>query len=318
MKTIAAVPARQRLRRILLLTSLLLFPLTFNYYSPALPVYGALERVASFSLVFWAAWAVAGLVLGRAACGWICPVGALQELWDAAAGRRKVGAGRVGRLRWLLCAAWLAVIAWAVWRGGGLVRFDPLYKTERVVSWDDVHGAYVYVGMFGLGTLLALALGKRGFCRALCWWAPLNTAAPRVGAALGLPVLRLQAAPKRCSGCRRCEEACPVGLPVSAMVRSGTPGAAECVLCGSCVDGCRTGAVKYAGLPHVRHPVDPEMRPTLSWRRRCGSKVRVRLERDLGPGDRCLSANARVFGVHSEGEALHQRGGPVPGGVHRS
>ncbi|HET9595949.1 MAG TPA: 4Fe-4S binding protein [Anaeromyxobacteraceae bacterium] len=249
-----ALPPRQRLRRTLLLAFLLLFPLTFNYYSPALPVYGALERVAPFSLAFWIAWTAAGLVLGRAACGWICPVGALQELWDGACGRRRVAVGRAGAVRWLLCAAWVGAIVWAVRRGGGLARFDPLYKTEHVVSWDDLHGAYVYVAMFGLGTLLAVALGKRGFCRALCWWAPLNTAAARAASALRLPVLGLAGDAERCRGCDRCRSACPAGLDVRAMVAGGAPGGPECVLCGSCVDACRTGAVRFAAGRHARHP----------------------------------------------------------------
>ncbi|MFL5300934.1 MAG: 4Fe-4S binding protein [Anaeromyxobacteraceae bacterium] len=243
---------RQRARRTLLLAFLLLFPLTFNYYSPALPVDGALHGIVPFSLAFWAAWTAAGLALGRAACGWICPVAALQELWDAACGRRRVRVGAWGALRWVVCGAWLAAIGWAVSRSGGLSRFDPLYRTEHIVSWDDLHGAYVYVGMFGLATVLALALGKRGFCRALCWWAPLNTATSRAAAALRLPVLGLRAAPGRCTACRRCEEACPTGLPVTALVRAGAASSPECVLCGSCVDACPSRAVEFAWGAHGR------------------------------------------------------------------
>ena len=84
------VARRQRVRKTLLLGFLLLFPLTFDYYSPALPIEGTFERVACFSLLFWAAWMVSSLIFGRAACGYVCPLGGLQELWDSATGRRLV------------------------------------------------------------------------------------------------------------------------------------------------------------------------------------------------------------------------------------
>src|SRR3990172_12068792 len=83
---------RQKVRRSLLFAFLLLFPLTFNYYSPALPIQGTLERVACFSLVFWLAWTLATLIIGRSACGYICPLGGPQELWDGAVRRNLVRA----------------------------------------------------------------------------------------------------------------------------------------------------------------------------------------------------------------------------------
>jgi ferredoxin-type protein NapH len=228
---------RQRIRRTLLLAFLLLFPLTFNYYSPALPVMGALEGIAVFSLFFWAAWATTSLVLGRAACGWICPLGALQEVTQWARGHRPRALRFVPVIRWVLFGAWIATIAWAIVRGGGLRRVDLLFETEHVVSWDDVHGAFVYVGMFGLVLLVALPLGGRGFCRHLCWWAPLNVLGSKMGTALRLPVLRLSWAGAQCGACRTCEESCPVGLPVRALA-SGRAPRTECLLCATCVDAC--------------------------------------------------------------------------------
>ncbi|MGD2103952.1 MAG: hypothetical protein PVJ55_02410 [Anaerolineae bacterium] len=46
MTKIKQSPARQRIRKGLLLLSLLLFPLTLYYFSPTLIIQGALEAVA--------------------------------------------------------------------------------------------------------------------------------------------------------------------------------------------------------------------------------------------------------------------------------
>ncbi len=243
----ARLPARQRLRRALLLSFLLLFPLTFNYYSPVLPVMGLLEGVAAFSLLFWAAWTVAALWLGRAACGWICPLAGLQELWGSALQRRPRRSRWLAPLRWALFAAWVAVLAWAAWRGGGLRRVEPLYRTEHLISWDSLRGAFIYVGMFGLVMLVAIPLGGRAFCRHLCWWAPLNMLGDRAGRALRLPVLRLAAAEAACDGCGQCAAACPAGLPARAVAegRASLSARLDCVSCAACADACPRRALRF-------------------------------------------------------------------------
>jgi polyferredoxin len=234
---------RQRVRNALLLALLLSFPLAFNYWSPALPVMGLLERVLPFSALFWGAWTLASLLARRAACGWFCPLAGLQETVHLAAPRpiRRVAA--LAPLRWVLFAGWLAALGHAAWKGGGVDRVELLYKTEHVVSWDDPRGAIVYAGMFGLVLLCAIPLGGRGFCSHLCWWAPLNVAGARVGAALRLPQVVLRTDRSRCTRCGRCDATCPVGLPVSRAVASGRA-SSDCVLCGRCESACPAGAVR--------------------------------------------------------------------------
>ena len=238
------LPARQRVRRTLLVALLLLFPLAFNYWSPVLPVMGALEGVACFSLLFWGAWTVSSIFLGRAACGWFCPLAGLQEVVHDALQRPIERSRAVAWLRWALWGSWITILGWALHRGGGLARMDLLYRTEHVVSWDGPRGAAIYTGMFGLVLLAAIPLGGRGFCSHLCWWGPLNALGGRVGRLLRLPQLELTADPARCSSCRRCDRACPAGVSVSSMVQLGARPPGDCVLCGSCADACPTGAAK--------------------------------------------------------------------------
>ena len=72
--------------------------------------------------------------------------------------------------------------------------------------------------------------------------------------ALCIPHLHLEPAPESCGKCRTCETRCPMSLDVSTMVASGSMYNAECILCGSCVDGCPKGAIQHffktpAGAP---------------------------------------------------------------------
>jgi ferredoxin-type protein NapH len=60
---------RQRVRRVILATLFLIFPLVFNYFSPYLMITGAAERVITTSAVVWGLYLLSGVVFGRAACG---------------------------------------------------------------------------------------------------------------------------------------------------------------------------------------------------------------------------------------------------------
>jgi polyferredoxin len=71
---------RQRIRRELLTASLLLLPVTLFYFSPTLCLQGAVAGLASGSVLVFTGLFVSALLLGRAFCGWVCPMGGLQEL----------------------------------------------------------------------------------------------------------------------------------------------------------------------------------------------------------------------------------------------
>jgi ferredoxin-type protein NapH len=65
---------RQKIRLGVLFFLVLTLPITMIYFSPVLTLNAASVGIASFSLFFWTAWIVLSLLLGRAMCGWICPL----------------------------------------------------------------------------------------------------------------------------------------------------------------------------------------------------------------------------------------------------
>jgi ferredoxin-type protein NapH len=237
---------RQSVRKALLISSFLLFPVTFYYLSPYLIIMGAGERTASGSAIVFGAMFVAALVLGRLFCGWACPAGGLGEILSSAQGKR--ASNRANWTRWFIWVPWITIIALVTIKAGGWIRADFLYQTDHGVSLTtkDNMGPYIiYYMVVGLILALSLAAGKRGFCHHACWMAPFMMIGRAVRNVLHLPAVQLQANTPECIGCRACTTACPMSLPVQEMVQNHHMENSECILCGSCVDTCPRKVIRY-------------------------------------------------------------------------
>ncbi len=54
---------------------------------------------------------------------------------------------------------------------------------------------------------------------------------------------------KKCKKCGVCDKKCPMSLSVESMVITKKMEHADCVLCGSCVDNCRSNAINFSFQP---------------------------------------------------------------------
>ncbi|MFC2010403.1 4Fe-4S binding protein [Chloroflexota bacterium] len=86
---------RQKIRLGILFIILLTFPITLNYFSVYLIIDASSQGVIAFTFFFWSLFLVTALFLGRAACGYICPLGAIQETKD------RMGAKKLARIKYL-------------------------------------------------------------------------------------------------------------------------------------------------------------------------------------------------------------------------
>ena len=75
MANVKQLPRRQRIRKSLLFISLLLFPVTLYYFSPAIILQAASEGIINASFFVFGAMFVSALFVGRLWCGWGCPAG---------------------------------------------------------------------------------------------------------------------------------------------------------------------------------------------------------------------------------------------------
>ncbi len=196
------------------------------------------------------------VLFGRVFCGWICPLGTVQELagrWLATRRRREA----LERNRWrplyrtkyliLVLLAGLAVLGSLQ---GGLL--DPLSLLARGLAaavWPLVPGRPpVPGGWLAGGLLLAVVLASlwipRLFCRAFC---PL-------GALLGLlarvSLFRIRRGEADCTSCTLCVAACQ-----GADEPLGDHRVEECLVCLECIGSCPEGALSYGFYP-ARPTVD--------------------------------------------------------------
>ena len=239
------LPLRQRVRRALLLVSLLLFPLTLYYMSPVLIIMGASEGVVNGSFLVFAGMFVAALFFGRLWCGWACPAGALQEL-AAPINDRPLRRGKLDWIKWLaIWLPWVGIIAAMAIGAGGYRRVEPLYQLEGGLTLLQPYWYYIYYIVVAVFLLLAVLVGRRAGCHYICWMAPFMILGRKLRNLLRGPALCLRPETERCTSCGTCTRNCPMSLPVQEMVQRGDMKDAECILGGNCADGCPKGVIHY-------------------------------------------------------------------------
>ena len=189
-----------------------------------------------------------GVILGRTICGWLCPMGLIQELLH------KIPTPKLKKSRVTRALSWLKyvilavfVIAIPLWYGlrhqlplpGFCKYICPAGTLEGAVGHlaNPANASYYsmlgilftrkFVVMLGIG--LACVFCYRSFCRFIC---PL-------GAIYGLfsrfNVVGAKVDAGRCNHCGACVRHC--GMDVRRV------GDHECIHCGKCMDVCSQGAI---------------------------------------------------------------------------
>lgn len=200
-------------------------------------------------------------VLGKAFCGWVCPLGTLQELVGRLGrrfgiGLRRFEAGDLGRVQRVRPVKWLILL--------GLVFLLPLLTglgvtphalgnpycdvcPSRIVTTllsgnseqfavpiDDrvrfTLGATANF-LFGFIVLGALAI-RQPFCR-ICPLLAFNSLAQRLS-----PLRLVKTRHENCGKCRICSDACPMDIPEISQEEGRKAYNEDCTLCGRCAEYC--------------------------------------------------------------------------------
>lgn len=235
---------RQRVRKALILISLLLFPVTMNYLSPYVIIDGAAQGIVNGSLIVFGLMFLSALFVGRLWCGWLCPAAGLSEVCFAV--NDKPVRGKLGWIKWLIWAPWLSLIVVLAVRAGGYRQVDFFHLTESGISVDEPSRYVIYYVVIALFVGLSIGLGRRAGCHTLCWMAPFMILGRKLRNVGRWPALRLKADKAKCINCAKCTQACPMSIDVNGLVQKEAMEHSECILCGSCVDVCPKDVIGYS------------------------------------------------------------------------
>jgi len=235
-----------KFRQLLLFFMLLTFTFSFIYMSPYLTVLGTALGVVTCGMLFWVLFGIVSFFVGRAPCGWFCPLGAMQEYTgDITQKKLKLIPG-LHWVRYILFAGWIGTIVYLAIKAGGYHHFSPMGGMAPLLPpYDDMAYVILYAMIIGC-PLFVLLLGKRAFCRYFCFFGmPLGRIGTVVKSILNYPSLRLKTIPATCTKCGICDRVCVNSVPVSKLVQSGAIEHRECIMCGVCVSNCPTKSIHY-------------------------------------------------------------------------
>ena len=174
-----------------------------------------------------------GLVLtGKSFCGWICPLGSVQQalnglgriLWRRAYNKVPRWLERVLQyLKW-------AVLIWVLVqtaRSATLVfqAWDPYFNLYHIWTDEVAISGYAVTG----ATLLLALFIPRPFCRYACPLGAFN------GLFNSFSFITIKRDSESCNSCGRCSKVCPVNID---LCTSTTIRSIECTRCLKCVDVC--------------------------------------------------------------------------------
>lgn len=236
---------RQKIRKALIFILFLLFPVVLYYLSPALIIEGASKGIITGSFMVFSLLFISSLFVGRSYCGWICPGAGLQEACFRISDKRAKG-GKYNRIKYFIWIPWIGIIVFSVIQAGGLHAIKPFFQTRYGISVAEPANYLVFYTVIGLITVLSFTAGKRAFCHYGCWMAPFMVIGTKIRNFFKWPALHLKANKEKCRNCMTCTKNCPMSLEVNSMVQKGLMVNSECILCGTCVDGCPEDVLKYA------------------------------------------------------------------------
>jgi len=190
---------------------------------------------------------VIGALVGRFLCGWVCPMGFLQDLLYMMPKPKFSLPRRLSLVKYGVLA--LSVVFVAFFLGKGSPYFFcnlcptaaiqvaiPEVIRHRLFSTTHLLNAKFII----LIAVVVLAIGSsRSFCKILC----------PIGALIAITnrfsLLSIRIRNDTCVDCFACEKACPMDVPLVKTLESGRAVSRhlECIECMKCEEACPPGAI---------------------------------------------------------------------------
>lgn len=209
---------------------------------------GHVTPIHPAAMVLFLVFVAMSLLLKRAFCSWLCPIGTLSEyLWKL--GRKLLRKNLVlprwldislRSLKYLLLAFFMVII------GGMSATALEDFMVQPYGILADVKMLRFFVNM-SQGALITVAVLmllsvviKNFWCRYLCPYGALMSLVS------GLSPVKIRRDAEACVDCGKCAKACPQNLPVDKLVQIRS---VECTACLECVASCSTQDALHFALP---------------------------------------------------------------------
>ena len=229
-------------------------------------VLGSAKYKVSFYLLGF--FLIVGTVLGRLVCGFLCPFGLIQELLYKIPFIKKIRTFRLDRpLRWLKYIILLVFVIllpmfivdaagtgspwFCKWicPAGTLEGGIPLVSTNPALQ-AVIGFLFQWKLAILVVTILLSIMIYRPFCKYICPLGAIYALFNRVS------IYRYHVDREKCTGCRKCETACPMQISPVREVNHG-----ECIRCGGCKSVCPVGAIT-SGFSMGKREERKELSPT--------------------------------------------------------
>jgi len=206
------------------------------------------------NLVLVAGLLIGAIIAGGAFCGWVCPLGALQDALDWARRKLRLPEIRVPEIldrilrfgRYLVLAGILyATIQTARLWFADFCPYRSIFGLEWLFefSWAEQWPAYVTA----LSIIAASLLIPRVWCRYLC---PLGAI---LGAIQRISPLKVRRDAGLCISCGKCDRACPMKLKVATRNAVNF----DCTGCQKCLAVCPVPGALNIGLGTLKPAETP-------------------------------------------------------------
>jgi polyferredoxin len=171
------------------------------------------KNIAASSVIILAISLILSILFGPVICGWVCPLGSLQE-WTGIIGKKifkkKYNQYVDPKLDKILRFLRYAVLVWVLYvtaRSGTLLfkNIDPYYALFNFFTGEVAPTALLILGLTIGGSLFI----ERPWCKYACPY----------GAVLGLSnkfrIFKIRRTPSTCINCKKCDRECPMNISIS-------------------------------------------------------------------------------------------------------
>lgn len=234
----------QKIRKPIVISTAILFHLLLIFhllFSPVIIVSASFKGIINASFLVFVFILLTSLFFGRAYCSWFCPGCGVQELVKIFVSR-KSGNTKSLYIKYFIFVIWIGIII------TGFI-INGFQKVDLKYGMTDVTLSRKFILTIGAIIIIVpvtMIFGRFASCKYICWQAPFMIIGTKIRDLFKIPGLRLSSDPDKCTACNICTLKCPMNINVMFNVKSYKMDHPECILCGNCIDHCKSKAIKFS------------------------------------------------------------------------